>query len=154
MLVPRKGVAPERVYKLSLEEIDNHIKKLRVSKDTSFVIRLLEKVTILKDRDCWILNDSWDEYASIDGKVAHRIFYELFVGEIVGKRYICHKCDRKGCVNYEHLFQGTPGQNQRDWRDKRERYLEGRKIEFMLSRIETGKYQDPNKVIKSWRDYS
>ena len=46
--------------------------------------------------------------------LAHRISYELFVGEVPGGLQVLHSCDISLCVYPKHLFTGTQKDNIRD----------------------------------------
>lgn len=49
---------------------------------------------------------------------AHVHSYIMFKGERVPGLDICHTCDIRLCVNPDHLWQGTRGQNIQDMLDK------------------------------------
>lgn len=50
--------------------------------------------------------------------LAHRASWFLFRGEDPGGRAVCHRCDNGLCVNPDHLFLGTQGDNVTDMERK------------------------------------
>lgn len=76
---------------------------------------------VQKTESCWI----WSAGTSIGGygdfsvthsiKVpAHRFSWEFTYGPIPAGISVLHSCDNPPCVNPEHLFLGTKGDNNRD----------------------------------------
>lgn len=45
---------------------------------------------------------------------AHRVAYNLYVGEIPKGLHVLHSCDNPCCVNHNHLFLGTNDENVKD----------------------------------------
>lgn len=46
--------------------------------------------------------------------LAHRFFYQLFVGEIPDSLHCCHRCDNPKCCYPHHIFLGTDQDNTDD----------------------------------------
>lgn len=91
----------------------------------------LERVE--KTDTCWNwtmkLNETGYGQVTIFGKCepAHRVSYEMFVGDIPENYDIRHKCDNRRCVNPEHLEVGTRQQNIND-KVERNRQAKGKAL--------------------------
>lgn len=86
--------------------------------------RFWEKVLILPyDRGCWIWIGAFDHdgYGHIspstanDTKLrAHRLSWILHFGSIPNGLCVCHHCDNRKCIRWDHLFLGSYADNTRD----------------------------------------
>jgi len=84
----------------------------------------LNKILSFTDKDengCLIwnrcLNSDGYPRALIDkneNTKVHRVVYELFNKEELGKYVVRHSCDNPKCINPEHLLKGTPLENIQD----------------------------------------
>jgi len=71
---------------------------------------------------CWIFpggKENPDGYRYVDwqggkSRMAHRLIYEIFVGDIPLKKIVIHSCDNPPCCNPNHLRVGTFAENSRD----------------------------------------
>lgn len=83
-------------------------------------LRFMRSYEICRDTGCWIWNSSKykNGYGWIKafGKVvsAHRFAYELYNGKIKSGMQILHQCDRRDCVNPDHMRVGTHKENMRE----------------------------------------
>lgn len=81
-------------------------------------------------KDCWIWKGVKNKggYGRIGTKeLATRRSYKYFIGEIPKGKQVCHTCDNRICVNPNHLFLGSIGDNMRD-RTSKGRQAKGSKI--------------------------
>jgi len=81
----------------------------------------LSRLTLKVDGSCWIwqgrktpkgyglLKMPGDTWAR-----AHRLVYEVYVGQIPSGMLVCHRCDMPSCVRPDHLFIGTAKDNVHD----------------------------------------
>jgi hypothetical protein len=53
-----------------------------------------------------------------DQDYAHRVSWRLAFGEIPDRLFVCHHCDNPRCVRPDHLWLGTPADNNLDRKQK------------------------------------
>lgn len=86
--------------------------------------RFMDKVSPEPMSGCWL----WTRFTHsfgygcfwMNGKTitSHRASWIIFRGEIPQGMSVLHRCDIPECVNPDHLFLGTQGDNVRDCVDK------------------------------------
>ena len=92
---------------------------------TSVQVRFQEKYVVNAETGCWewtgAINNNGYGLLNVDSRsrLAHRISYEIHVGQIPESRdyhgtCVLHKCDVRRCVNPDHLFLGTAQDNTSD----------------------------------------
>lgn len=89
--------------------------------------RFWDKVEKLGPDECWPWKAAKDPrgYGRIGGdrrrssgkravELAHRIAYQLEIGDVPLGLFVCHRCDNPTCCNPAHLFLGTCKDNNQD----------------------------------------
>lgn len=91
--------------------------------------RILEKISFSDGCWEWLAARNKGGYGMVcwekKMRIAHRVVYEILVGEITPSLHAHHKCRNRGCVNPEHVLLLSahdhallhPDSNQ-SWRDK------------------------------------
>lgn len=110
---------------LILVEINEELKNIILSRfkilDLEIINKLIKGTKIDLIRGCWLRND-WSIYSHIKinnkSESVHRISYQLATGN-KNCNIILHKCDRRGCWNPEHLYNGNNSKNHEDRKSKR-----------------------------------
>jgi len=85
-----------------------------------YKIFLKNKYNIDDETKCW----NWLGYLDRDGYgrfkniLAHRVFYDMYVGITFENSLICHTCDNPKCVNPNHLYEGNQQSNMNDMKNR------------------------------------
>lgn len=92
--------------------------------NSSIEYKILYNIERIPWSGCWIWTGAaHPRYGQIRiaGKVryAHRVSYEIFIGEIPEGMSVCHSCDVGFCVNPSHIFLGTHAENMADMSRKK-----------------------------------
>ena len=90
--------------------IDNTIFDVDFYPEIDLYDKFMSNVDKKEEDECWI----WIGKKTKNGYGAYRLSYVLFKGELKKGMCICHKCNNKGCVNPNHLYQGTQQDNIND----------------------------------------
>ena len=114
------------------------------------ITEILRKVRIEPEKGCWFIKEDWSIYANFRGKRAHRLIFDAFYpDELTDGLLVCHKCDRPGCVNPEHLFKGTNGDNYRDAIGKGR--MTRNRIDYRISLDELRKADQHKNIVPEYR---
>jgi hypothetical protein len=108
-----------------------HYQRLRANGDAGLKKSLKgEPITarfwsrVKKSSGCWLwqgsrTEDGYGRLWGVDREArAHRLSYELHVGEIPAGLRVLHRCDTPACVRPDHLFLGTDADNIADMHAK------------------------------------
>lgn len=96
------------------------------------ILELLRPVWIEPEKKCWFRSKDWSHYSNINKIGTHRVSFEIFRGPLISGREVCHHCDRPGCINPWHLFQGTHKDNMEDAMKKNRKYHKNLKCKNWL----------------------
>jgi HNH endonuclease/Helix-turn-helix len=90
-------------------------------KDTMKLMELAQRFwrKVRKGKDCWLWlgvqnGTGYGQIRATKMIYAHRLSWEFCHGPIPKGKCVLHRCDVRNCVNPDHLFLGTIGDNNRD----------------------------------------
>jgi len=101
--------------------VEPHERLSLVNHPESLINRFWQYVDKKSDNECW----EWKASLMIRGGYgqlrhnlktlkAHRLSYEINVGEIPKDKMICHSCGNSKCCNPNHLYAGSSKDNWND----------------------------------------
>jgi hypothetical protein len=109
---------------------------------------------IVTDTGCWECTSHYrtgNGYAQFwkDGRLTRvtRHLWEECFGDIPSRMGVCHHCDNPSCINPEHLFIGTQGDNIQDAVKKGRQNLNTRP---KLTREQVGSFKNNPYPVKNW----
>lgn len=88
--------------------------------DRQWIERVLSRC-VEDSNGCWVWqgNKTHNGYGQTGyrgrTRIVHRVMLQVSSGVALGRwEYACHRCDVKLCINPDHLWKGTPLENQVD----------------------------------------
>lgn len=85
---------------------------------SAFLLSEIERVPGPLADECWLFRGYRTDYAKINWQgeyqSAHRLSHIAFIGQIKDGHLVCHRCDVRGCINPDHLWQDTHQGNVED----------------------------------------
>lgn len=117
--------------------------------------RFISKLNITNN--CWLWTGTISPkgygifWSNRKNKLAHRISYQMFNGEIPKNKMVCHTCDIRECVNPDHLWVGTALDNNKDAIKKGRLKLVGKNNPFFKKRFNENIMIGAHKDGEKWR---